>query len=115
MRNISNSYLQGIAATLQAYGFNKQAVANPIETIKILEKSAQFNFSNGDGGGIKLKDILIPAAVATGTGYVAYNAAKHGDPNKTAYENIKNYIAGLVKSIRKKPGPLGLFNPAKYN
>ena len=112
MNHIEKAYASGMEEVFKTHGFNKTAAHRTAEAITELTKKASlFNFSdNPYGGGISLSSILIPLLAAAGAGYVGYNAGLNGLKNRSAYDNVKNYIGDtLGKFIRPRRTP-SLFN-----
>lgn len=109
------AYADGFTNTLLAYGVEKRATAD------ILEKVAQYYAyeqpSILDKATDKVKSALpyligIPLTLAAG--YGLYRAGIEGDPNKSIFENSKDYLFRLGDKIVRRKRPRPWYDYRKY-
>lgn len=109
------AYADGFTNTLLAYGAEKRAAA------EILEKVAQYYAyeqpSILDKATDKVKSALpyligIPLTLAAG--YGLYRAGIEGDPNKSIFENSKDYLFRLGDKIVRRKRPRPWYDYRKY-
>lgn len=111
MDSIERAYVSGMEGVFASRGLNKTAAHNTAKAITALSKKASmFGLGDSPYGGMSLSSILIPLLAASAVGYVGYNAGLGGNRNRSAFDNVKNYIGGkLNKLVRNQKAP-SLFN-----
>lgn len=118
MSSVDRAYVQGMAEALQAGGLSKSAAYDVAKsTTAMVKRASLFNFGNspyGDGGGISWSSILIPLLAASATGYIGYQAGIGGKKNRSAFQNVKNYIGRTLSPLFRDNKPPAFFDYGSY-
>jgi hypothetical protein len=117
MNSIDRAYVQGMAEAFQASGLSKSAAYDVAKsTTAMVKKASLFNFGNSpyDGGGISLSSILIPLLAASAAGYVGYQSGIGGKKDRSAFQNVKNYIGRTLSPLFRDNKPPAFFDYDSY-
>lgn len=107
-----DTYGAGMADALSSAGFSKEAaayVASASSTLR--KKAALFNFGDGyDGGGFSWSSVLIPLAAAALAGTVGYQSGIQGRRDRSAFNNIKNFLGRTGNELIRKSKPRPMYD-----
>lgn len=104
----NEAYRRGIEDTFSSAGLEKKAARYVAEAVSGLKKKAGlFGSDDYDDSSFDWKSILIPAVALLAGGFVGYQARDKGYGDRSALNNIKNYVVGSARNlIRKGPRPI---------
>jgi len=118
MTDIDRSYIQGMKEAFEHGGLEKVAAQCAAEAVVSLKKQADlFNFSDYQdphAGGVNWSSIIVPILAAAAAGYVGYQSRDKGHSNLSAFDNVKNYVAGIGDKYVRRTRPRPIYDIRRY-